>query len=368
MNSRLLDYVPDLADFEPSVAGSPSHRRPEPTPSAFQTIFHPLLVNTGTGTRLVPLPVPTEIERQEDRRSGLQHIICPAQINRARRVNKFLEAANRALVDGGLLMICCEANHQRKRRLVSHFPSFLAKSVIALDFIINRVLPKLPGIKRLYFKTPLGRYRTLSETELLGRLLCCGFEVADRQEKEGLIYLAARKTRAPSYDPHPTYGPICRLRRKGYRGKEIKVLKLRTMHPFSEYLQEYVYRANSLNANGKFKDDFRITAWGRWCRRFWVDEIPMLWNWLQGDLKLIGVRPLSAHYLSLYPQDVQELRERHKPGLIPPYYADMPKTLEEIAASERRYLLAREKAPLWTDLAYFYRAIKNILFHGARSG
>ena len=368
MNSHSLDYIPDLADFESPAVKSASRQRPNTTPSAFRTIFHPLLVKTGSGTLLAPLPIPAEIEREGQRESGLQHIICPVQINFARRINKFLEAANRALTDGGLLMICCEANHQRKRRIFSRSPAFLGQLVLLFDFLLNRVIPKLAGINRLYFKTPLARYRALSETEILGRLVCCGFEIADRREKDGLIYLAARKADAPSYDPQPTYGPLCRLRRSGYQGREIKVFKLRTMHPYSEYLQDYVYRTNSLNGKGKFNDDFRITRWGRWCRRLWIDEIPMLWNWIRGDLKLVGVRPLSAHYLSLYPRDVQELRKRHKPGLLPPYYADMPKTLEEIADSERRYLLARESAPVKTDILYFFRALGNIVLKGARSG
>ena len=363
MNSHSLDYIPDLADFDPRAVKPAPKRQPNTNPAVFRTIFHPLLVKTGAGTLMVPVPVPAEIER-----NGVQHIICPVQINLARRINKFLEAANRSLVDGGLLMICCEANHQRRQRLLSRFPAILAQSVLAVDFIANRVLPKLPGIKRLFFNTPLARYRALSETEILGRLICCGYQIADRREKDGLIYFAARKVGTPAYDPDPTYGPLCRLRRSGYQGREIKVFKLRTMHPYSEYLQAYVYRNNSLNSKGKFNDDFRITRWGRWCRRLWIDEIPMLWNWIRGDLKLVGVRPLSAQYLSLYPKDVQELRKRHKPGLLPPYYADMPKTLEEIAESERRYLLARESAPFRTDILYFFRAVGNIALKGARSG
>ena len=56
-----------------------------------------------------------------------------------------------------------------------------------------------------------------------------------------------------------------------------------------------------------------------------------------------------------------------KPGLIPPFYADMPKTLEEIMASEMRYLEAYEKHPFRTDIRYFFKAMWNILFKGARS-
>ena len=84
-------------------------------------------------------------------------------------------------------------------------------------------------------------------------------------------------------------------------------------------------------------------------------------------MKLIGVRPLSKHYLSLYDDDLKELRVKVKPGLVPPFYADMPKTLEEIQDSERRYLYAYLKSPIGTDIKYFFKTFYNIVIKRARS-
>ena len=128
------------------------------------------------------------------------------------------------------------------------------------------------------------------------------------------------------------------LPRVGKEGKMIKVYKLRTMHPYSEYIQDYVYKLHDLQDGGKFKNDFRITSWGAVCRKIWLDELPMLINFLRGDMKLVGVRPLSKQYFELYREDVRERRIKYKPGLIPPFYADMPADLEEIQASELKYL------------------------------
>ncbi|HPS40071.1 MAG TPA: hypothetical protein PL124_11695, partial [Candidatus Cloacimonadota bacterium] len=86
-----------------------------------------------------------------------------------------------------------------------------------------------------------------------------------------------------------------------------------------------------------------------------------------GEVTLVGVRALSEHYFSLYPKDLQELRLRVKPGLLPPFYADMPKTFEEIVASERIYLEKKLKAPFRTDWAYFWKGVWNILVKRARS-
>ncbi|HQB87210.1 MAG TPA: hypothetical protein PLL51_09445, partial [Bacteroidales bacterium] len=60
-------------------------------------------------------------------------------------------------------------------------------------------------------------------------------------------------------------------------------------------------------------------------------------------------------------------RIRYKPGLIPPFYADMPKNLDEIQASENRYLDSYEKNPVLTDIRYFFKSVGNILFKHARS-
>ena len=84
------------------------------------------------------------------------------------------------------------------------------------------------------------------------------------------------------------------------------------MHPYSEYLQEFVYTKNRLTQGGKFKDDFRISSWGRLLRKLWIDELPMILNLLKGEIKLVGVRPVSAHYLSLYTSEFQTRRQNYR--------------------------------------------------------
>ena len=140
------------------------------------------------------------------------------------------------------------------------------------------------------------------------------------------------------------------------------------MHPYSEYVQDYVYKQYDLKDGGKFRDDFRITSWGAASRKIWLDEFPMLINFFKGNMKLVGVRPLSKHYYELYSKDLQERRIKYKPGLIPPFYADMPTDLDEIQKSENRYLDSYEKHPFLTDLRYFGRSMWNIMFRHARSG
>jgi lipopolysaccharide/colanic/teichoic acid biosynthesis glycosyltransferase len=191
--------------------------------------------------------------------------------------------------------------------------------------------------------------------------------IVDEQQIGNQLYFVARKTGEPLFPEDPTYGPMVKLRRVGKGGKVFGVYKMRTMHPYSEYLQDYVYEKNKLQDGGKFKDDFRISTLGKIMRKVWLDEVPMLLNVLKGEMKIVGVRPLSKHYFDLYSDELKTKRTKHKPGLIPPFYADMPKTLPEIMASEMRYLNEYEKHPLRTDLKYFFKAWENIVFKKARS-
>jgi hypothetical protein len=64
---------------------------------------------------------------------------------------------------------------------------------------------------------------------------------------------------------------------------------------------------------------------------------------------------------------MQQLRTQVKPGLVTPFYADLPDTLPEIIESERVYLESYLKNPIRTDVRYFFKAMYNIFIKRARS-
>lgn len=289
------------------------------------------------------------------------------RINDIRRVNKFFETVNQFLPAEGIFVGCVETKAMRKERLLKKYPPVLNWLYYIADFIFKRVFPKIPILKTIYFRVTNGRNRVITSVETLGRLYSCGFKVIDLHSTSDLLFFVAKKTRNPEFNLNPSYGPLFKMKRIGYRGKTIGVYKLRTMHPYAEYLQEYIYERHQLGEGGKFKNDIRITTLGKMFRKFWLDELPMVINVLRGEMKLVGVRPLSSQYLSLYTPELQELRCQVKPGLIPPFYADMPKTLEEIMDSEMRYLQSYQKSWWKTDFYYLRRACYNILLKKARS-
>ncbi len=309
--------------------------------------------------------------RKEDistsHKSHYKSVINLSSANDYRRINKFFETVNQKLPEGGRFINSFVTREKRKERFLKKYPKPLNHLLYFFDFMIHRVLPKVKITKKLYFSITKGKGRVLTKAEVFGRLYACGFDLVDEQLIGDKLYFVAEKKDAPAFDTNPTYGPLISLKRVGKNGKAIDVYKFRTMHPYAEYLQKYVFEKNNLRKGGKLNNDFRISNVGSMFRKYWIDELPMILNFLKGDLKLIGGRPLSKHYFSLYTKELQEKRIKFKPGLIPPFYADMPETLEDIIASEMKYLEAYEKNPLTTDIHYCYKIFKNIVFRGKRS-
>ena len=289
-------------------------------------------------------------------------------LNHIRGVNKLFATVNDKLPDDGLWVCCYEPQSVTKRNILMRYPKVISWSYYIAFFLYKRVLPKLFMTSRFYFDITEGKNRVLSKAEVLGRLCYCGFDIVDERKIGDLNYVIARRKFRPQVIERRVYGLFVKLNRIGKNGRTFKFYKLRTMHPYSEFLQEYIYNRYSLQKGGKFNHDIRVTTLGRIARKYWLDELPMIINLLKGDIKLVGVRPISQHYFSLYSKELQEERVRHKPGLLPPFYADMPKTLEEIEASEMRYLsMCDSKGTLYTDFIYFWRIVYTIIFKRARS-
>ena len=296
-----------------------------------------------------------------------QRITIEPALNRVRHINRLLADINAQLPVNGVLTGTVETSEQRKRRLLGARPGIGRWLRYLADYLVHRVASKLSLTRRMYFALSGGKDRVFSRAEIHGRLVFAGFEVTQSAERDGLVHFQARKRGNPAGDPPPSQGPILRMERVGRNGPIIRGFKIRTMHPYAEHLQPHLYEHNRLEANGKFGSDYRVTTLGRLLRRYWLDELPMVVNVLKADLKLVGVRPLSRHYLSLYPPELVEWRSRHTPGLIPPFYADLPSGFDAILESERRYLARYERQPLRTDLSYLCRIVVNIAFRGARS-
>jgi lipopolysaccharide/colanic/teichoic acid biosynthesis glycosyltransferase len=96
-------------------------------------------------------------------------------------------------------------------------------------------------------------------------------------------------------------GPVFfRDRRVGLGEREFGMLKFRTMYADAAEQQAALEDANE--AAGplfKIRDDPRVTEFGRFLRRFSLDEIPNVVNVLRGEMSLVGPRPLPTRDYNL---------------------------------------------------------------------
>lgn len=295
-------------------------------------------------------------------KENTRSVINLRRLNETRYINKFLIEINRTIPDAGIFIGCVEPVKCVKRRYRQKIRiPFIFSAFWLLMFLFHRVMPKIRYIQKVYFSLTRGKYRYLTMGETLGRIVSCGFEIIEYKEIEGLLYFAVIKTREPAYGMKPSFGPLFPMERVGRHGKIIKVYKLRTMHPFAEFLQDYITKLNGYNETGKPANDFRVATWGKFYRKYWLDELPQLLNVLKGELNIVGVRPLSRTRFNELPEDVRKIRVRFKPGCIPPYVALLMPDAEGNIEAERIYLSEKVKHPVMTDFKYFFFAVYNIV-------
>ena len=90
----------------------------------------------------------------------------------------------------------------------------------------------------------------------------------------------------------PGASPIFAQDRVGRDGKVFRFYKFRSMIPNAEDKLKDLLDQNEMEGTAfKIKDDPRITRVGRFIRKTSLDELPQLWNILQGDMSIVGPRP-----------------------------------------------------------------------------
>ena len=148
--------------------------------------------------------------------------------------------------------------------------------------------------------------------------------------------------------------------RSGWLGRPFTVYKLRTMS------------VQPVDAPARWTEpgDLRITAVGVWLRRFRLDELPQLFNVLNGEMSLIGPRPERPELEEELEQRIPCYRKRHwmRPGLsgwaqvCAPYASSIEDS--DLKLSYDLYYLRHFSA--WLDLVILFRTVKTVLKAGGR--
>jgi exopolysaccharide biosynthesis polyprenyl glycosylphosphotransferase len=99
-----------------------------------------------------------------------------------------------------------------------------------------------------------------------------------------------------------------RQSRVGLKGRRFRVWKFRTMVANASELQKELEEQNEVKGGVlfKIKEDPRITKIGKFLRHYSLDELPQLFNVLQGQMSLVGPRPIAVRDYELSIQNVEE--------------------------------------------------------------
>ena len=148
--------------------------------------------------------------------------------------------------------------------------------------------------------------------------------------------------------------------RVGLGEQEFAMLKFRTMEENAADSQPGLEHRNEAGgALFKIREDPRVTAVGRFLRRFSIDEIPQVLNVLRGEMSLVGPRPLPL-------RDYELLEEWHRkrslvlPGLTGLWQISGRSDLsfDDLVNLDFYYL---ERWSIWLDVSILLKTVPAVL-------
>lgn len=111
-------------------------------------------------------------------------------------------------------------------------------------------------------------------------------------------------------------GPIVfKQTRVGKNGRHFDIYKFRSMYMDAEERKKELMKQNKMSGPiSKFENDPRIFPFGRFIRKYSIDELPQFFNVLKGDMSLVGTRPPTVDEYEQYELHHKK-RLAAKPGL-----------------------------------------------------
>jgi lipopolysaccharide/colanic/teichoic acid biosynthesis glycosyltransferase len=93
--------------------------------------------------------------------------------------------------------------------------------------------------------------------------------------------------------------------RIGKSGKPFRIFKFRTMVPGAE----------DLGGPSTPADDSRLTKFGKFLKKYQLDELPQLINVIKGEMSLVGPRPEVPFYINMMTEEEKKIISSIRPGI-----------------------------------------------------
>ena len=158
-------------------------------------------------------------------------------------------------------------------------------------------------------------------------------------------------------------GPILfRQQRSGLNGRPFTIYKFRTMVTNAEQFQHELAVMNEMSGPVfKVTKDPRITPFGKWLRKFSIDEFPQLINVLRGEMSLVGPRPLPVDEVKRFHDLAHRRRLSVKPGLTCLWQISGRNNVKDFKDWVRLDLEYIDNWSLWLDLKILFRTVPVVL-------
>ena len=158
-------------------------------------------------------------------------------------------------------------------------------------------------------------------------------------------------------------GPVLfRQQRSGLNGRPFTILKFRTMVTNAEQIKHELAAMNEMSGPVfKITNDPRITRFGRFLRKFSIDEFPQLLNVLRGEMSLVGPRPLPVDEVKRFNDLAHRRRLSVKPGLTCLWQVSGRNNVKDFKDWVRLDLEYIDNWSLWLDLKILWRTVPVVL-------
>ena len=160
------------------------------------------------------------------------------------------------------------------------------------------------------------------------------------------------------------HNPIYVSKRVGKNGKIFNFYKIRTMCPNAEAMKQKLIDEGLNEADGpafKMKNDPRITKVGKIYRKLSLDELPQLFNILNGTMSVVGPRPPIPSEVEQY-TEYQKHRLDVKGGLLCLWQIQKNRNALDFDEWVRLDLEYIQKQSVWLDLKIIFKGAYMVVF------
>jgi len=147
----------------------------------------------------------------------------------------------------------------------------------------------------------------------------------------------------------------------GEGGRPFMSYKFRSMYADADRVKAQLAHLNEMRGPAfKITGDPRITPFGKWIRRYSLDELPQLYSVLKGDMSLVGPRPPLVNEYERF-TSFQKLKMSVRPGLTCLWQVNGRNQISDYddwVRLDMEYI--RTWSP-WLDFKILFRTVREVL-------